>query len=1072
MLALALSLAFLLFLAAVGRATLALCGWRSGALRAWLLAPALGLAVAVLAIMALNQAGLPVRTFAWPLALALAAGSAAIFFRRRPATPWRALAPFLAVAVFSLLWTGWPMLRFGFGWLSYVNDDYVNYCLAAERFKDFGFWRVPTTEELAGRDIAQYYWFMHVPGLMRFGSEIILAWVSALTGVKSLGIFMPVIVGLGLIQLFSTAALVLHRGRWRRRALVAMALLAASPLFMLGSLYQLIAQVGGLGLLLAATALITAPLPSRRWRVVPHILALSLVGAALAVYYPEVSAFAVLTLGLVGVVEFVRTRTFPAVRATLVVYAIVGVIVLLRHNLLSYVFTIMLQMGSGFRSVDLSLSLFPYFMIPTGLANLFGLMPLAKNFAEPFTSLTIVAGLLALVTALAVGVRQTLRATPIAALLLVQFLLALRLMTSGNDFGLYKLAMFIQPALAAALAGALLRLPRPRLAAPLGVLAAIMCCAPTALHYTRASLGEKAGGITEAKLASILGTEPPAIPPGTRLLTDINNLVAAKVAALHLRGTDLRYLSRDYYQQIAPIEYERLGDTALALHPHFDLLGRARPMLEQRDTDGIRSHSLFFTSFRAPALGHAKNDPRDGYLALDGSLGLFNKLRDPSTPAAPPKSYFQFLPAAAARNHLVFVHTGRGNHYYLGDRNRIAIFQQEADPYTTKQDITGLGRFLLLRVEQPDEEFYLRLSASKTFMGRGHTSWSPGSKILGEREVPLAFPGHGAVNRIVGPIRPVIRDGAAYLAIDFNETPVQFPFERTGLQALYNTQVPFDSRKLVAYGRDLSALSAAQLAALERPTKLTKFPDDLLFARGLEFAGIYEDGWLSPESEFVLGGGGRGAWVRVRGFVPELPGNPLGRGTLTLSTAAGKFEVPAAVGSFDWLLPVGSADNLARLGLRFSAQAPLPNRDDRPVGGKLEWLEVFPSLPTHTFEFGQPTSARLASTGIDQDGWFERAATIQLPPFATDHDIVLTLEFPAWGSAKEMNLTAVWPAGVSPSRVTLKPEGLSTLRVRLPRSDTARPLRLEAADDFQLVAPDTRRRSGRLVQMELQPVTP
>jgi hypothetical protein len=495
-------------------------------------------------------------------------------------------------------------------------------------------------------------------------------------------------------------------------------------------------------------------------------------------------------------------------------------------------------------------------------------------------------------------------------------------------------------------------------------------------------------------------------------------------------------------------------------------------MLEQRDTDGIRSHSLFFTSFRAPALGHAKNDPRDGYLALDGSLGLFNKLRDPSTPAAPPKSYFQFLPAAAARNHLVFVHTGRGNHYYLGDRNRIAIFQQEADPYTTKQDITGLGRFLLLRVEQPDEEFYLRLSASKTFMGRGHTSWSPGSKILGEREVPLAFPGHGAVNRIVGPIRPVIRDGAAYLAIDFNETPVQFPFERTGLQALYNTQVPFDSRKLVAYGRDLSALSAAQLAALERPTKLTKFPDDLLFARGLEFAGIYEDGWLSPESEFVLGGGGRGAWVRVRGFVPELPGNPLGRGTLTLSTAAGKFEVPAAVGSFDWLLPVGSADNLARLGLRFSAQAPLPNRDDRPVGGKLEWLEVFPSLPTHTFEFGQPTSARLASTGIDQDGWFERAATIQLPPFATDHDIVLTLEFPAWGSAKEMNLTAVWPAGVSPSRVTLKPEGLSTLRVRLPRSDTARPLRLEAADDFQLVAPDTRRRSGRLVQMELQPVTP
>lgn len=281
--ALALSLAFFLFAAGVGRATLALCGWRGGVLRAWLLGPAIGLAVVLLSTMTLNQAGLPIGSFAWPLTLGLAAASAGVFVWRRPVFPGRALLPFLAVAVFSLLWTGWPLLRFGFGWLSYVNDDYVNYCLAAERFKDFGFWRVPTMEELGGKDIAQYYWFMHVPGLMRFGSEILLSWVSALTGVKSLGIFMPVIIGLGLIQIASTAALVLHRGRWRRRALVAVALLAASPLFMLGTLYQLIAQVGGLGLMLAATAVLTAPLPGPRRRVVPSILVLSIVGAALAI---------------------------------------------------------------------------------------------------------------------------------------------------------------------------------------------------------------------------------------------------------------------------------------------------------------------------------------------------------------------------------------------------------------------------------------------------------------------------------------------------------------------------------------------------------------------------------------------------------------------------------------------------------------------------------------------------------------------------------------------------------------------------------------------------------------------
>ena len=318
MLSLALSFGFFLFLAVVGRATLAVCRWRAGALRAWLLAPATGLAVLVLSVMTLNQAGLPVNAFAWPLTAGLALASTAIFawaIRRRDLhLPWRALAPFLALALFSLCWTGWPALRFDFNWLSYVNDDFVNYCLAAERHKDFGFWRVPTMEELAGRDIAQYYWFMHVPGLMRFGSEVTLAWVSAVSGVKSLGIFMPVIIGLGLIQLWAAAGLVLHHGRHRRRAAIATGLLAASPLFMLGTLYQLIAQVGGLGLLLAATAVLTSRLPAARRRLVPHVLVLSLTGAALAAFYPEVTAFAVLTTVAAVTVDSLRRRTLPVTR--------------------------------------------------------------------------------------------------------------------------------------------------------------------------------------------------------------------------------------------------------------------------------------------------------------------------------------------------------------------------------------------------------------------------------------------------------------------------------------------------------------------------------------------------------------------------------------------------------------------------------------------------------------------------------------------------------------------------------------------------------------------------------------
>jgi hypothetical protein len=201
-----------------------------------------------------------------------------------------------------------------------------------------------------------------------------------------------------------------------------------------------------------------------------------------------------------------------------------------------------------------------------------------------------------------------------------------------------------------------------------------------------------------------------------------------------------------------------------------------------------------------------------------------------------------------------------------------------------------------------------------------------------------------------------------------------------------------------------------------------------------------------------------------------MPGSPVGTGTLKVSLASGEVELPAAIGSFDWLLPVGASDELAHLRLTFTATSILPDGDDRPVGGKLEWLEVFPSLPTYTFEFGKPTSARLASTGVDQDGWFARSASIQLPPFATEHDVVLTLEYPGWSDARETTLRARWPGHAEPKILSLTPGSPHTMRVRLSPSAKPRTLQLETTSDFPLAAPDTRRRAGRLVQMELQPV--
>eukprot|EP01035_Chromulina_nebulosa_P040906 gene40906-55283_t len=387
---------------------------------------------------------------------------------------------------------------------------------------------------------------------------------------------------------------------------------------------------------------------------------------------------------------------------------------------------------------------------------------------------------------------------------------------------------------------------------------------------------------------------------------------------------------------------------------------------------------------------------------------------------------------------------------------------------------------MLIRVEQPTDEIYLRIAATKTFLGRGRTSWTPprtrtlaadeAPRILATTDVPLNFIGHGAANRIIGPLRPVLKDGAAYIALDFAEIPQQFVPNRRGLQSLYNTDIPLDSRLLVAYGRDISALSAAQVAALPRPTRLGDFPRDLILARGLEFSGIYEDGWLSPQSEFTLGRPAASTVVRLRGYIPELPGTKLGTGQLNLTIDGRAFTLPAVTGTFDWLLPLAPAVATAHtthLGLTFTATGSLTAGDDRPVGANLTLLEVLPALPGKTYDFATAGAIRPAALGIDQDGWMARSSTLELPVLATATDLVLKIEFPDWNGGQPTTLRTSLSDGSPSVEHPLLPGQYATLRLRVAPSATPRTLRLDAAADFPLPAPDTRRRAARLLQLDL-----
>ncbi len=1053
MLSLALTLSLVVFWTVLGRALLAAVGVRVGVLRAWLLAPGVGLSVMVLGLMVGSQAGLPIRLFSWPLGIVLAAGSAAVLIWRRPLLPWRSMVPFALAIVGSALWTEWPAFKLGFNWISFVTDDFANYCLSAERFKNFGFYHAPSLADLAGRDYTQYFWFMHVLSLIRFGAEHQLAWVSSIVGKRMTFVFMPTIIALGLVQVAGIGALVLHSGRWRRQAQWTAVLLAISPMFFYGDLCQVLAQAGGLGLMLTSLAFLTAHLAGRsRLRMLVHAVPTAVTGAALAVFYPEVSPFVVLALGLYVAITWARSRRFPGARVVMLEYAILGILILLRHNLISFLYTLANQFADTLRHIDLSLSLFPFFLIPSGMSALFGFQPINFDIPDPAGSALVAIGMALLLCTLAAALWQASKPLPTACLLVVQFGLTLKLFRDGSDFGLFKMAMFMQPALQASLA-AILVSTRRRWVPPAAVLVLFALTVQTALVYTRSSAGLDAGVLTEMKWTSDnLSRTPPVPPQGALVVSGIDNIVAEKLAAGIYRGTDEVFLSHDVYSIISSLllnsDWPLMG-----LYPHRDLYPLGHKLLRDRERVLFSGHTLFDTRFIIPRMDRMPSF----YLEQPVLRSLFNKLHPDASGGA---GLFTLTPVDSVRNQLVFIHSTLGNHYYLGNRSIISFFQQEPDYFDGSVMVNGIGRFFLLRVENPTDSLFLRISATKTLMRPGHNVWSPNAAILGEQRVPLNLTSGGAINRFIGPVHPVRLDGASYIALDFGEPAAPFPSHRSGLKALYNGDISLDYRRLIGFGRDISALSPEEFAAIPRPRKVSNFPPDIENATGFEYVGIYEDAWLSPDVDLVMGEARPGETLRVRAYLPQQHDGHTRSGEVIVSVNGGRsWRFATSPGRLEWVLPVDKPGLTTRIRLRFSASGRLPSGDARPVSARLESLEIVPAEP---IDFSTIGSARPPAAGIDQDGWTEQSADLDLAMSPASAAVELIVDFPGWPKIAKTNELTISVDGETPSVHSLKP-GRNVVMLPVSPGACVRRLHLEASQSFLLPAPDGRQRAYRML---------
>jgi hypothetical protein len=1080
-------LGIFLFWTLVGQAILAALKVRFGLLWSWLLAPTLGLSLTVLLVTTGSKWGHPVRAVGpWVTGL-MAAGAAAVLVWRRPKLPFRQLRPFAAVLVLYLIYAGWPMFRYGFNWISYGNDDMANYTLGAERFLNNSYYFLPEQTELEGRNYSQHLWFMHALQQIRPGSEMLLAWTCSLTGLNPHQVFMPLIFAFGLLQLAGIGALVLHRGRNRELAFYSVALLAISPLFSLGTLYQLIAQVSGIALLFCACALILRTVRFA-WN---SIAATGLMLAAIGLTYPEVSPLVAMSIVVYAVwLRYVRPADFSEFTHRVVAMAVLT-FVFLGTSTYEFLNTLILQsLGSaGLGAMaDISqldgLVLFPWTLVPSFLPMIFGLHAFGIVGADPMLSIVIAIGLVML---LAVGVRAVLsllKGDPPAVLAAIMIPLGIYLFAKGQDFGLFKLGMFSQGVIAFFLAWGL-RWVAGRWGRRLAAAVFIVYLAatfPSANYYVRSSLGTVGGGLSEVIGASARGVafHRPQDVPYDAIESDITNVVSAKMLAMYTQGTDTRFLSRNYMDNvanIAPLKFLRNPDPEFGdrrsqmLRP----LQYIRWMLpDELLKDNVAEYNAMpmtsidnswsETSFRHLDYQHPL------FVALDSQYDHFNKFPTLIGDAAGwhHQGLYIYKPLDEVQNRLIFIHSEKGPHYYSSARFRAAFFQREPEPISGyKRYFHGTGRYSWFQILNPTPKIRMMIDFTRTSLGGDRSPLPTNAVVQGDVDYPIPFVGSGSARVFTGLIQPQVFEGLSYVGVDFGEEAKTIPKSKTGLMLLWGKAFNLDDRKLVGFTRDISIVTEDEYEHLQRPSRISKLPDDLYNYPGLEYSGLFEDGWLADRSYVCLAPSKKGDVFTFRGEVPNLAEFRQGLG-LTL-TIDGQPTEPIVLhpGPFTLNRFIPQDSNVTRVGITFTKAQVYGANDARRVSAFLYECSVRPTDDLLAFNrsLDRPPGDSFQIHGLWPDGWAGREVGFRLPPTDRPRNLDLRLEFPSWAPVGARQLV-VEMDGATVFTQAVKQGTYQDLSIPL-AGVGEKSIVIRADGDFALPGQD-RRCAYRVIQMQFR----
>ena len=372
--------------------------------------------------------------------------------------------------------------------------------------------------------------------------------------------------------------------------------------------------------------------------------------SALFIWYPELLPF----LGLGWALYAMSVALASRARAIKIVAlaSVVGVLVLALMN--SYFFSavqfMLKQAGNAGITVasdagpvnEMAGLTFPYFLLPSGLATFFGLTPLVglgdHEWAQSINSAAFVISLIVSAWFLWGLPGALRRAMPVAGVFVVMFALAVTMAYGYKDFGLFKLAMYAQPFLLMLIADRIIRSGKSAVNASIAVL-----LIGTGLNsqriYVAVSTGELLSGPSEiwhsssakinATFGQIIESHRKNAPYG--FMSDSATAVEAQNQALYTKG--ISFITPSWLDMESPVEISQVKT--------FRFLDRSTLF---RIVDGMKAATT------------------DRWLI---TVPKFQTIFNLSSPNAKRDNYYQVFQPGEAQDHLIFIPSDAGRHYYF-----------------------------------------------------------------------------------------------------------------------------------------------------------------------------------------------------------------------------------------------------------------------------------------------------------------------------------------------------------------------------------------------------------------------